>query len=150
MRVFYAHSKGTDDAVIDRSRAAIQAAVSEAVGDAVVVAGRDDFNERAAAEGGWKPWSWSVPHGTFGDGTARFDLLVVPDAVVGRATADMVQGFLDAGKPVMFWRGPGAGPAFAYVVAVEELGENSWVRHSRLLVQAADGSVYAADSLPPF
>jgi len=147
MRIFYAHTKATDDAVIDHAVLSIQAAISEAMGeDCVVIAGRDDFNERAALEGGWKSWAHSVPNGTLSDGTFRFDLLVAPDAVVGRSTYDMVKGFLDSGRPVVFWRGPHAeGPAFAYVAAVEELGGGSWQRWGRVLIQGRDGNVYPAD-----
>ena len=144
MRAFYAHTRATPDEVIDASKMRLQALLSEAVGDSTVIPGRDDFQDRSALEGGWKGWLHSVHSGTMPDGEPRFELLLVPDAVVGKATAQMIEGFLDAGKPVMFWNGL---ERFAYVVSLNVLPDGNWKQYAEVVISDRNGSTYVASRL---
>lgn len=98
--IFLAHSKQMPDDVINL--------LVERVGtgwQTVVVAGRDDYMNRSRAIGGWNAWVKDVPIAEDWSGEPLFYGIVVPledleRPIVGRATQVLVEGFLDAGKPV--------------------------------------------------
>lgn len=121
LRAFLAHPKDTEDATIDRLVAAATEALKAQIEahhgtvHPVVISGRDDFNDRVMACGGWAGWSASVVDGTgYIDGALRslYDLIIVsPSSIVGKATADMVERALILGaakKPVFFMPDPEA------------------------------------------
>lgn len=113
-RTFLAHSKDHADADIDRWVACVreQLLVARPGWDCIVTAGRDDYERRAVEVGGWEAWTETVVGGTDYDGNPLFDEMVVPIALptisglrvlVGKATAGMVAGFVQLGKPVYVW-----------------------------------------------
>lgn len=123
LRCFLAHPRGCEDAEINLLRETAQALLKAQIaahGGTVVpevVAGRDDFNDRVMACGGWNDWAASVVDGAgYVDGALRtlYDLIIVsPTPLVGKATADMVTRALTnpvAGrrKPVFFMPSPDA------------------------------------------
>ena len=95
-----------------------------------VVPGRDDFQSRASALGGWKAWCSDVPHGRNYDGTPMFHGVVVPmdiqgeQPVVGRATASIVKGFLEEHKHVFAWCP--ATHRFKQITALEDTNIDNW------------------------
>lgn len=120
---FLAHPKSLEDAAVDRLRDATHMCVATAIkhmnGNAIpdVTAGRDDFNARAMACGGWEAWVDSVATGQgYRDGVLRayFDVIVVaPDAAIGKATARIVEqalagSYRSAPRPVFFMPDPDA------------------------------------------
>ena len=95
-----------------------------------VVPGRDDFQSRASALGGWKAWCSDVPHGCNYDGTPMFHGVVVPmdiqeeQPVVGRATASIVKGFLEEHKHAFAWC-PDT-HRFKQITALEDTNIDNW------------------------
>lgn len=123
LRAFLAHPKSSPDDEIETLKATATALLGDQIARhrgsvrPCVIPGRDDFNDRVMACGGWEAWSASVVDGTgYVDGALRslYDLIIVsPTAVVGKATADMISRALtnaDPGKrkPVFFMPHPDA------------------------------------------
>ena len=106
-RWFLAHSRATTVPEIEQMCAVLPARLSGGGWDATVIPGRDDFAARAAACGGWKRWTQDVAVAESWDGSALFHGCVEPitgsSRWVGRATADIVQGCLDAHKHAYIW-----------------------------------------------
>ncbi len=105
-RWFVAHRRDAEDADIDETVQDIGARLRAQMPDwlVTVVPGRDDFNARAAAAGGYRPWIDSVIRGTDATGQPRFHGVIVPGnggAPIGRATADLVEGMMALGKHVV-------------------------------------------------
>ena len=135
LRAFLAHPKDTDDPTIEVLKHAatglLLAQIKAHHGGLTpeVVTGRDDFNDRAMACGGWGPWAESVATGTgYIDGALRtlYDLIIVtPYQLVGRATAQMLEAALGNAnpslrKPVFFMPHPEA-PDGGYLYPVTSL-----------------------------
>lgn len=135
-RYFLAHSKSDPNAIIDRWTRLVTLALETTHGEGMVevVPGRDDFEKRAKDLGGWKEWLPSVATGKDWKNNPIFDGIVVPlgtpGAVIGKATAEMVDLAVGASKPVhayiaadeSFWPVTGT---------VREKGE-SWVAWATL------------------
>lgn len=121
-RSFLAHTKATPDEQIDTWVLMVvgQLAASRPGWICSVVAGRDDYFQRADALGGWEAWAPTVGSALGWDGSPLFDEMIIPvklqlevqggslvaksiDSVIGRPTAVIAQSFLDAGKPVYLW-----------------------------------------------
>lgn len=108
-RWFLAHSRQDDVADIETWSQTLLSQLDTPDWRVEVVPGRDDFQIRASALGGWKEWCRDVPCGRHYNGSPLFHGVVVPmdvDAeqpVVGRATASIVKGFLDERKHVFAW-----------------------------------------------
>lgn len=123
LRCFLAHPKDCEDAEIDLLKGTAESLLTQQIrahGGTVipaVITGRDDFNDRVMMCGGWDDWAASVVEGTgYVDGALRtlYDLIVVsPHAIVGKATAQMIERALsnaDPGKrkPVFYMPHPEA------------------------------------------
>jgi len=108
-RYFLAHRRQDDDQDIDDWTAALMQRLSVTGWTTRVVPGRDDFKKRAAAVGGWKSWVRDVACGCNFRGDPMFHGVVVPmDAesdhpTVGKATAELIRGFISEGKYVYTW-----------------------------------------------
>jgi len=137
-RWFLAHSKQDKDGDID--------AWCKRLGEmltgcpewkARVVSGRDDYQARAKAMGGWRSWCRDVPQAEDYNGEPMFHGVVVPaDALedaptIGRATAKLVEGFLAQGKYAYTWC-PRC-EEFRRVTALEDNDDDSWKAWSTLL-----------------
>lgn len=111
LRAFLAHPRDIEDDVIEllkqEATRLLVAQVAAHQGNLApeVIAGRDDFNDRAMACGGWEPWAASVVSGSgYVDGALRtlYDLIVVsPRVVIGKATAQMLTTALSNVNPAL-------------------------------------------------
>ena len=133
---FLAHSKQDDNEDIDYWCSQLGEALSQSGWQAKVVPGRDDYSTRSSALGGWKAWCRDVPHGRDYTGAPMFHGVIVPaDAVddeptVGKATAQILQGFLQESKHVYAWCP--ASDTFRRVIEVTQLPDDSWTAWARL------------------
>jgi hypothetical protein len=101
MRFFLANSKADGDAAIDhwtiRLKLLLEALLDEPV---EVINGRDDYQNNAKEEGGWKPWINGLHTRTGIGGSYYYDGgLILPvgpskGLAVGKATAQMIEAFL--------------------------------------------------------
>ena len=123
-----AHAKADPDHDIDEWRKLLEEALSQAGWSAEVVPGRDDYATRASALGGWKAWCRDVPCGYDFMGEPMFHGVIVPlehvDATVGKATAQLVDGFLLAEKHVYVW--VPSSNTFIRIERTDECGEDNW------------------------
>jgi hypothetical protein len=88
----------------------------------IVVSGRDEHRRRGRTAGSWDRWIAQVCTGTDLYGAPYYDALVVCDPTAGRATAQLIRGFLQAGKPVLYWderREYEKGRSFCKVIGVQ-------------------------------
>lgn len=120
MNVFIAHNKGESPNRI----AEVSAWAQTCVPGSVVTTGEQEWAARFAQAGGWAAWTRDVGAGTDLDGRPRYAVIVVPSRVVGRATAQIINAALGAGKIVVFYDAP-TGRASS-VVRVDETDEESW------------------------
>jgi len=133
---FLAHSKRDDDNDINYWCTQLEESLSQSGWKAKVVPGRDDYATRSAALGGWKAWCRDVPCGKDYTGAPLFHGVIVPaDAVdaapsVGKATAQILQGFLRESKHVYAWCP--ASQTFRKVSEVTQLPDDNWVAWARL------------------
>ena len=103
---------------------------------ATVISGRDDYENRAAALGGWNDWCRDVPCGTDYTGAPLYHGVIIPidsldeSPTVGRATAQIIKGFLSESKHVYAWC-PNE-KSFRSVSDIIELLEDSWTSWARL------------------
>jgi len=111
-RFFLAHDRGESDERVDQWRETLTEVLGEAYPDhaITIVAGRDDYRSRASDAGGWKGWPQTVVSGRLWDGSPRFHGVIRPaqyvgvmDTVCGRATFDMIEGFIREGKIAWVW-----------------------------------------------
>ena len=129
-RWFLAHGKNDEDSDIDNWTQLLLSSLNLSDYTVEVVPGRDDYRERAKALGGWKAWCRDVPHGRTYKGDAMFHGIIVPmdanndNPTVGRATADLLQGFLDERKHVFAWCP--RSEEFRQVVGVVETNVDNW------------------------
>jgi hypothetical protein len=133
---FLAHSKQDAPGDIEQWCAQIGRSLVQDGWRTKVISGRDDYETRSAALGGWKAWCRDVPHGKDFTGAPMFHGVIVPmysdDTIrtVGKATAQIVQGFLSAGKHVYCWC-----PAennFSQIESVEVLPDDDYLSWARL------------------
>jgi hypothetical protein len=133
---FLAHSKADDPGEIEQWCAKIGRSLVQDGWETKVVSGRDDYDTRSAALGGWKAWCRDVPHGKDYRGAPMFHGVIVPaysecgDIIVGKATAQIVDGFLSEGKHVYSWC-PDE-DRFQQVQAIHVLPEDNWASWARL------------------
>ena len=108
-RWFLAHTRMDDDADINHWCSELPGLLAQPGWSAEVTAGRDDYNDRAKSLGGWKAWGRNVPRAKTFDGDILFHGVIVPASAldnhptVGKATAQLVQGFLDQQKHALVW-----------------------------------------------
>ena len=105
IRVFYGHASGVSDESITEGCRKIQELVrakGERAGEELkvsVVPGRDDF--RIHNRGDWDVWAKSVTKREHAmTRKPYYDFIVIPTQYVGRATAQIVDKAVKAGRPV--------------------------------------------------
>jgi hypothetical protein len=105
IRVFYAHPSGEDEKTIAQTSIRIREfirAKGERAGKDLkvsVISGRDDF--RINCRGDWNVWAKSVVKREHAiTRKPYYDFIVVPGTTVGRATAQIVDLAVRAGRPV--------------------------------------------------
>ena len=134
-RWFFAHRKDTDNIDIDVWCIRLHSLLEVPDWTAAVTAGRDDYNLRARAMGGWHRWCVDVPTGTRWDGDPLFHGIVVPTSdlfpLVGRATSNLVEGFLRAGKHAYLWCPQSE--KFNQIMRVESSDSDSWQAWATLI-----------------
>jgi len=142
-RWFLAHSRHDEDTDIDVWCSRIGEMLTSCPDwTAKVTAGRDDYETRAKALGGWKSWCRDVPRAEDYTGNPMFHGIIVPaDALdkapmVGRATGQLVEGFLAQGKHVFGWC-PSC-EEFRRITAVADTEGDSWKEWSTLLFEDND------------
>ncbi len=80
--------------------------------------------------GGWDSWINSIVFGTdYLTRKPNFDVLVCTERVVGRATAQIVQGFLDQGKDVLYFD-----HGFYFVLRLQENDGEDWQKGWSIIV----------------
>lgn len=104
LRVFFAHPKSMPDDEIDRWQHGIAGIFKDAGYSSVdVVAGRDDFNKYSMSAGSFTAWAREVAQRRdMGTGKPVYGAFVSVNAYVGRATADILDGALRIGTPVVY------------------------------------------------
>jgi hypothetical protein len=139
-RWFLAHAKGDDDVLIDEWVVALTQNLGSEGWAVTVTPGRDDYETRAHAIGGWKVWCKDVPCGLRYDNHPLFHGVVVPvhstvaRPTVGKATATMLEGFIREGKHAFVWCPDTA--TFRQIVALSEDGDD-WKSYATLVLKAA-------------
>ena len=118
MRVFLATQKDTDPDRVAELQVELQARLP----GAVIVDGFSDWKENFHRCGGWTGWAEDVATGRDLNGRHRFDVVVSPHRIVGRATAQIIERALLAGKPVLYF---GRGEA-VQIHGVEADDPTSW------------------------
>ena len=105
IRIFYAHPSGEDTETISQNSIRIQELIrakGERAGKDLkvsVISGRDDF--RINCRGDWNVWAKSVVRREHAiTRKPYYDFIVVPGTTVGRATAQIVDLAVRAGRPV--------------------------------------------------
>ena len=142
-RWFLAHSRHDEDTDIDVWCSRICEMLTSCPDwTAKVTAGRDDYETRAKALGGWKSWCRDVPRAEDYTGNPMFHDIIVPvDAedktpMVGRATGQLVEGFIAQGKHVFGWCPHRE--EFRRITAVADTEGDSWKEWSTLLFEDND------------
>ena len=125
VRIFYAHAKGMSDKDIDDRARTLKGLAQATFPDATVevVPGRDDYQTRAKAEGGWAGWTYSVGCGCDHTGEPRYHAVICDSLSVGKATADILRYARSNGKKVAYWDGT---DQFAPVGGIEDKGQDRW------------------------
>ena len=122
MNVFYGHRKGEDGLAVQE---AIEAAAGMLGPEAIVVSGVLDHERHYARCGSWNAWAYDVARGVdYSSRKPRYDVFLIPDMDVGKATRDIINHAIDAGKLVFYWR-PGQ-KAFR-VTGVAPNENESWI-----------------------
>ncbi len=129
IRAFYAHAGKGDEQTVADAAVCRDVMVERLGSDVELVLGRDDHKANFRSSGGWGGWARSIGAGVRVDGTPRYNLLVSPSKIVGRATADMFRAALEVGRPALVFT---AG-AFAAVTAVTDLDTDDWKAGYRLV-----------------
>jgi len=127
-RYFFAHPYAMEDGEIDDHVQFYQAWLDKKLpgGGTQVIAGRDDFNANARALGGFRGWPSAVATGTIMGGDARFHCFIVPGRHVGKATAEIVQKALAAGKSVALWQKDGRPSQVSSIQRVSSCPKTGW------------------------
>jgi len=138
-RWLLAHAKNAKDDDLQRWQAVVAPLLQVADWETWLRLSRDDFKEHAAAAGGWKPWLRRCIEGEDWAGNPHYHGIVVPlpgDGVeaLGRATCQLVEGFLAQGKYVYAFDPDDADKIYK-VLGVELLPGNSWVAFAKLVLE---------------
>lgn len=112
--VFYAHSASEKPEEIEKTKKGIKEIVAQKWVDwkreepgtrlaCGVTAGRDDFNRYF--KGDWSEWAESISkRRNATTGKRMFDMIIVPNEWVGRATAQMINAAVVIGMPVFLFQ----------------------------------------------
>ena len=128
MRILIAHAKGEDETTVE---GLVQDA-KEAVPGAEVITASDEWKRTFASAGGWGPWAQQVGAGRDLNGAPTYDVYICPREYVGKATAQIVEAALAAGRRVIF----GCGGDFSPVTSIIEEDSQSWVSGWRLVASS--------------
>ena len=129
-RWFLAHSKSDEDATIDRWAARLADLLDHPGWSPEVTPARDDYNLRARAMGGWHRWCRDVPCGERWDGDPLFHGIITTHLVIGKATDELMRGFIEQGKHAFFW--DCELETFTQIVGTRDLGLDDWRRWSEI------------------
>jgi hypothetical protein len=131
-RWFLAHGKSDGDANIDRWASRLTELLEQPGWRPEVTAARDDYNLRARAMGGWHRWCRDVPCGERWDGHPLFHGILIPSTqlIVGKATDELVRGFIEQGKHAFFW--DCELETFTQIIGTQDLGLDDWRRWSQI------------------
>jgi hypothetical protein len=96
---------------------------------------------RAAAEGGWKGWARGIGVAESWDGSPLYHGCVVPVHTrshlwVGRATADIVQGFLWESKHAMLWLL--SDQRLVRIVDIQRGPDDEYTRWAQLVIEGGE------------
>lgn len=125
-RIFLATAKGDSPDKI----AEWKQELTDALPESAVVDGMTDWTENFGRCGGWNGWAQDVAQGRDINGRARYDMIVCPYLCVGKATAQIIELALQAGKPVVASTGTEA----RRVRAVVQVDPHSWKAGWELVV----------------
>lgn len=132
MNVFYANSRqDTEEEVQD----AMRVIVGRLVGSKVT-SGKADFLARfpPGTTPNWGSWTTAVSIGiNYGTQRPNYDVFIVPAMEIGKATADIVNAAISAGKPCLFWN-PND-PDEPREIATTERTSESWKGGWRLVLR---------------
>ena len=137
---FLAHGKQDDPEDIDIWCKELAESLSSDGWEVTVISGRDDFANRCAALGGWKAWCQDIPHGVDYTGAPLYHGVIIPidslveTPTVGRATADIIEGFLTESKHVFSWCPDSK--SFRKVSALVQMPDENWAAWSRIEFEA--------------
>jgi hypothetical protein len=134
-RWFLAHRKDEDDIQIDVWCNQLKPLLASPGWEVAVTAGRDDYELRARAMGGWHRWCEDVGVGIDWNGNPLFHGVIVPTSYpspcVGRATSNLVESFLRESKYVFLWCP--TTQEFSQVSRVERLPNDNWQAWASLI-----------------
>lgn len=125
MRILIAHAKGEDANIVE----GLVRDAQEAVPGAEVIKASDEWKRTFSSAGGWGPWTRQVGAGRDLNGSPTYDVYICPREYVGKATAQIVEAALSAGRRVIF----GSGGDFSRVTSIIEEDSQSWVAGWRLV-----------------
>tara|TARA_R100001510_G_scaffold57677_1_gene66808 strand:+ start:10340 stop:10783 length:444 start_codon:yes stop_codon:yes gene_type:complete len=137
---FLAHSKKDEPEEIELWCKEIGENLTGDGWEAFVISGRDDYANRSAAMGGWKAWCRDVPSGTDYAGHPMYHGVIVPadslieEPTVGKATAQIIEGFLREGKHAYTWCPDSK--KFKQIYSVETLPNDDWVAWAKLVFES--------------
>jgi len=129
-RWFMAHARSVDEGLVDLWTKELTQALATNDFEVEVTSGRDDYIVRAPALGGWNTWCKDVPLGCRYDGEPIFHGVIVPidtrmdRHVIGRATAQIIDGFVSEGKHAYTWC-PASGE-FKQIIKTETTDCDDW------------------------
>ena len=110
LRFFLAHDIRVPSEQLNDWRDALTEQLSDGYPDKMVtvVLARDDYEANFKDAGGWRGWPRRVANGTLWDGTPCFHGIIRPstfpkESYCGRATFDLMAGFLRERKPTWLW-----------------------------------------------
>jgi hypothetical protein len=117
-RIFLATAKGdSPDKIAEWTQELVAALPGVTVTD-----GLADWEANFSRCGGWNGWAQDVAQGRDINGRHRYDGIVCPYLCVGKATAQIIELALQAGKPVIASTGSQA----RRVIGVVQVDPHSW------------------------
>ncbi len=130
IRAFIAHSKNGDvnlGTLKSKIAAALVATVGERATVSAVTLGRDHYEAHFRRCGSWDAWTRDVAVG-FHPVTRepQFNLFVVPEGPIGKATAGILTAAFTARKTVLKWDGQKLTPATALVTVDDQDYKSGW------------------------
>ena len=136
VRWFLAHAK-TDEAQVGQWQVDLEATVLNTPGwTTQVTTGRSDYGTHAAAMVSWDRWTQDVPMRTNYLGEPTYHGVVFPytgSLTTGRATGDIIAGFLRLGKHCFVWDTVSSGLYAVEKVAVVD--RRSFTKHTEITLR---------------
>lgn len=130
IRAFIAHPKNDAldlGALKQKIAKALVAAAGTRATVAAVVTGKDHYEAHFRRCGSWDAWTRDVGAGIHPvTRDQQFNLFVVPEGPIGKATAGILQHAFAAGKPVLRWDGTTLTRAKSLVTLDAEDYKSGW------------------------